>query len=225
MHIQPLQRSDCIYKCVCIADVLVQNMYRLHRITTHIFMPEAVIDMSSIPTAGTCVCGKHGTKKCSVCWTIYCSVECQRADWSHHKPVCAPTHRGVRVCTDAELDRGHRKACTKLSLFEHQVTRYYKGKDVEPEIKVGTHPDLPRVMTTEWLAGMAAWKDKAVEEMMLQIATGDLKFSVSDIGSVQAVVMLNGKSTRVELYLPDQKRARSWAIIMEPLANSPWEPF
>jgi len=201
-------------------------VYRLHRITTRLVISASVIDMSSIPTAGTCAkCGLHGTKKCTVCDTIYCSKECQRADWSHHKTVCAPTHRGVRVCTDAELDRGYRKACTKLALFEHQVKQYYKGKAEEPEIKVGTHPDLPRVMSSEWLAGMSAWKDRAVEEMMLQIANGDLKFSVSRIGSVQAVVMLNGKSTRCELYLPDHKRSMSWAIVMEPLANRPGEPF
>ena len=53
----------------------------------------------------------------------------------------------------------------------------------------------------------------------------DFKFIVNRIGGVQAVLMLNGKRTRVELYLPEPTRARAWTILMEPLAISPDEQF
>ena len=34
-------------------------------------------------------CGKKAEKRCSTCGDVfYCSVECQRSDWSTHKKVC-----------------------------------------------------------------------------------------------------------------------------------------
>ena len=34
-------------------------------------------------------CSKEGTKKCSRCHTVYyCSLECQKSHWKHHKLVC-----------------------------------------------------------------------------------------------------------------------------------------
>jgi len=34
-------------------------------------------------------CGKEAEKRCSTCGDVfYCSVECQRSDWSTHKKVC-----------------------------------------------------------------------------------------------------------------------------------------
>ena len=36
-----------------------------------------------------CICGKPADKKCSRCkFKSYCSVECQRQDFPHHKKVC-----------------------------------------------------------------------------------------------------------------------------------------
>ena len=80
-------------------------------------------------------------------------------------------------------------------------------------------------MSTDWMSGMAAWEGKAIEKLMQHIANADFKFKVNRIGGVQAVLMLNGKRTRVELYLPEPTRARAWTILMEPLAISPDEQF
>ena len=34
-------------------------------------------------------CGKEAEKRCSTCGEVYyCSVKCQRNDWSSHKKVC-----------------------------------------------------------------------------------------------------------------------------------------
>ncbi len=36
-----------------------------------------------------CICGKNATKKCSNCKNAhYCSKECQKDDWNHHKIDC-----------------------------------------------------------------------------------------------------------------------------------------
>ena len=36
-----------------------------------------------------CVCGQPSQFECSSCEQRgYCSLECQRRDWSQHKPVC-----------------------------------------------------------------------------------------------------------------------------------------
>ena len=49
------------------------------------------------PVLKCAVCGKTGSgdkqekplKSCSQCKSIfYCSVDCQRADWKEHKPIC-----------------------------------------------------------------------------------------------------------------------------------------
>ena len=145
--------------------------------------------------------------------------------WKQHKPVCKPNHRPVLQPTDDDINRAYRKATTKLSLFQTQIKKYRRGVDDPPEIRVGTHPDLERVMSTDWMSGMAAWEGKATEELLQHIANADFKFKVNRIGGVQAVLMLNGKRTRVELYLPEPTRARAWMILMEPLAVSPDEQF
>ena len=182
--------------------------------------------MSSLPIAGPCsVCGNHARKKCSVCYKLYCSSGCQRQDWKQHKPVCKPKHKAVLQPTDDDIKRVYRKATTKLSLFESQIKKYLLGIDDPPQILFSTHPDLQRVMSTNWMSGMAAWEEKANEELMQHIANADFKFKVNRIGGVQTVLMLNGKRTRVELYLPEPTRARAWTILMEPLATSPDEQF
>ena len=182
--------------------------------------------MSSLPIAGPCsLCGNHARKTCSVCYKLYCSSGCQRQDWKQHKPVCKPKHRAVLQPTDDDINRAYRKATTKLSLIETQIKNYRRSKDDLPEIRVSTHPDLERVMSTDWISGMENWEGKATEELLQHIANADFKFIVNRIGGVQAVLMLNGKRTRVELYLPEPTRARAWTILMEPLAISPDEQF
>lgn len=35
-------------------------------------------------------CNKIGTKKCAGCFVeLYCSIECQKADWKMHKLICS----------------------------------------------------------------------------------------------------------------------------------------
>ena len=42
-------------------------------------------------------CGKKGKKKCAKCeCAIYCGVDCQKADWKHHKPEC----KLLRLCRE-----------------------------------------------------------------------------------------------------------------------------
>ena len=139
--------------------------------------------------------------------------------------MCKPKHRAVLQPTDDDINRAYCKATTKLLLIETQIKKYRRGKDDPQEIRVSTHPDLERVMSTDWMSGMAAWEGKATEELTQRIANADFKFKVNRIGGVQAVLMLNGTRTRVELYLPEPTRARAWTILMEPLAISPDEQY
>ncbi|KAJ7783495.1 hypothetical protein DFH07DRAFT_727660 [Mycena maculata] len=46
-------------------------------------------------------------KRCSRCKkTVYCSVECQRADWKSHKPLCTPVGTIIRgMILACESDR------------------------------------------------------------------------------------------------------------------------
>ena len=74
------------------------------------------------------------------------------------------------------------RTTTKLSLIETQIKKYRRGKDDPPEIRASTHPDLERVMSTDWMSGMAAWEEKATEELMQHIANADFKFKVNRIG-------------------------------------------
>ena len=123
--------------------------------------------------------------------------------------------------TDDDIDRSHRKATIRLSLFEKQMKAYRRGKQGPPEIDVGFHPGLQRMMTAEWLEGMHAWSNTSIPELTQKLADGEVEFQVDRIGGVKTVLELNGKTTRVELYMPDKTNARSWRIVMEPLAYSP----
>ncbi len=127
--------------------------------------------------------------------------------------------------TESEIDRACRKANNKVLLFEAQIKKYRQGKDGGPEIMVGTHPDLPRVMCIDWMAGMAAWKENAIQELSVKMSLNAVRFAVDGIGGVKTVLLLNGKHTRVELFLPDHRQPRNWTIILEPLASSREELF
>ena len=63
--------------------------------------------------------------------------------------------------TESEIDRACRKANNKVLLFEAQIKKYRQGKDGGPEIMVGTHPDLPRVMCIDWMAGNVLGKSNS----------------------------------------------------------------
>ena len=109
--------------------------------------------VSSLPLAGPCnVCGKHTRKKCSVCWQLYCSADCQKQDWGEHKSACQPFCRGVSMPTDNDIDRAHRKAKVLLSMFWKQIKDCRRGKADPPQIRIDTHVDLGTVMSTEWMA-------------------------------------------------------------------------
>ena len=103
-------------------------------------------------------------------------------------------------------------------MFDAQILEYRIGAHEQPAIYIGTHPDLHRTMPADWLAAMNEWKATAHDELVHMIAEGKIKWSVSMIGSVQTVVKLNHRNTRLHLYLPDKKgNPRSWKIVMEPL--------
>jgi len=63
-------------------------------------LPVKAADSSVTSDTGCSRCGKPSTAFCSRCWSEavaahrkkvwYCSRECQKADWSRHKPDCVP---------------------------------------------------------------------------------------------------------------------------------------
>jgi len=44
--------------------------------------------MSAHDNRKKCICGNQASKKCSICEKIYCSRDCQVADWKDHKNEC-----------------------------------------------------------------------------------------------------------------------------------------
>ena len=184
--------------------------------------------MSSIPVAGPCsVCGSPNPshRRCTVCYKPYCSKECQKADWKEHKKFCAPTHRGVSLVTDDDLERGVRKATHKLEMFNAQLLMHRIAHDAGPTFFIGSHPDLQRVMSRSWLDSMELWLPGAKAELLEGLADCTIKFEVTRIGGVQSIAVLNGKNTRLFLYLEDSNKKREWTVIVEPLADGVDEPF
>ena len=73
----------------------------------------------SVRLTYVCVtCGKDAPKKCSICENAhYCSVECQRANWKRHKPICDEQSRFVDLRRPVKklLVTHHSKICAHLS--------------------------------------------------------------------------------------------------------------
>ena len=178
--------------------------------------------MSRLPLVGPCsVCGAANPKhrRCQKCGRPYCSKECQKADWKEHKKYCEPTYRGANFVTEDAVAAERRKATRNLEMFEAQMMLYVGGGAAAPIFRVGTHPDLPRAMSCDWLASMEAWEHAATAELMEGVASFKIRFTVTRVGGVVTEAVLNGKSTRLSLYLSDKKRMNEWTIIMEPLAK------
>ena len=110
-------------------------------------------------------------------------------------------------------------------MFESQVVACTRGAGESPSLCIGTHPDLPWIMSRTWLDDMANWVEPAKLELLNGIANRSIKFKVTRIGSVMREVLLKGKNTRVVLYLPDHSQPRDWQIVLEPIANAPDQPF
>ena len=110
-------------------------------------------------------------------------------------------------------------------MFESQVAACTKGAGESPSLRIGTHSDLPRIMSRTWLDARANWIEPAKLELLDGIPYRNIKFKVIRIGSVMTKVLLNGKNTRVVLYLHDHSQPRDWQIVLEPIAYVPDEPF
>ena len=110
-------------------------------------------------------------------------------------------------------------------MFESQVAACTKGAGKSPSLRIGTHSDLPRIMSRTWLDAMANVIEPAKLELLDGIANCGIKLTVNHIGSVMTEVLLNGKNTRVVLYLQDHSQPRDWQIVLEPTANAPDQPF
>ena len=126
-------------------------------------------------------------------------------------------HRGVSSPTEEDLERAVRKATAKLAKFEAQVALFnYLSKD-SPMIEICTHPDLHRVMSTEWLDAMGNWIEQARVELVEGLSNWSIRFHVTHIGGVMTAHVLNKKETGIFLYQKDKRQHREWQIVLEPL--------
>ena len=52
----------------------------------------------------TCKCGAAADNKCGACQlALYCSAQCQRDDWSDHKPICAQAKLAAKAGLDLPM--------------------------------------------------------------------------------------------------------------------------
>ena len=128
-------------------------------------------------------------------------------------------HRGVSCPTEEDIERAVRKATAKLAKFEAQVALFnYFSKD-SPMIEICTHPDLDRVMSTEWLDAMDNWIEQARVELVEGLTNWSIRFHVTNIGGVLTAHVLNKKETGIFLYQKDKRQHREWQIVLEPLQS------
>ena len=128
-------------------------------------------------------------------------------------------HRGVSCPTEEDIERAVRKATAKLAKFEAQVALFnYFSKD-SPMIEICTHPDLDRVMSTEWLDAMGNWIEQARVELVEGLSNWSIRFHVTHIGGVMTAHVLNKKETGIFLYQKDKRQHREWQIVLEPLQS------
>ncbi|XP_075468070.1 tudor domain-containing protein 1 isoform X2 [Ascaphus truei] len=71
-------------------------------------------------------CGLHGSRRCSHCkQTYYCSVECQRKDWSVHSVICKPVTPEQQNRSKSPSDVGERNICPKVEYSPVGNTKTY----------------------------------------------------------------------------------------------------
>lgn len=72
-------------------------------------------------------------KKCSRCRAVfYCDEQCQRTNWTEHKPYCKEIHAmetKVEAATDALISFGKRKG---IDYFEEEIGRLYGYLEARP---------------------------------------------------------------------------------------------
>ena len=95
------------------------------------------------------------------------------------------------------------------------------GRGSGPDLELVAHPDLSRVMCSEWLGAMENWFGNAQEQLLQCISNRSVEFGISRFGGCMWEGELSGKMTRVQLH----KRSTHWTIILEPLAHYPDESF
>lgn len=95
-------------------------------------------------------CGKEAEKRCSTCGDVfYCSVECQRSDWSMHKKVCGGGYvfkvknRHIKSSPRSSQEVGPAPNITSSSEFD--FVAYFDNKHGEQNLVVwdfdkSTHP-------------------------------------------------------------------------------------
>ena len=84
-------------------------------------------------------------------------------------------------------------------------------------IEICTHPDLHRVMSTEWLDAMGNWIEQARVELVEGLSNWSIRFHVTHIGGVLTAHVLNKKETGIFLYQKDKRQHKEWQIVLEPL--------
>ncbi len=59
-------------------------------------VPPTRITYETRPRPSCRNCGRYATKRCGACKAPYCSRECQKQEWQHHRPRCEAQSRAIR---------------------------------------------------------------------------------------------------------------------------------
>ena len=107
--IHSIMNSEPLYNCTEVNEIRIPKLFWLITITSlrkwcnrgtlrklHSYVPRdkllpafAMDDSLTTASRRCVICASPAKKKCAGCrWMRYCSVSCQRQDWTRHKPQC-----------------------------------------------------------------------------------------------------------------------------------------
>ena len=92
----------------------------------------------ALNTCRYCKCCVHHMQKCIRCWARYCSLDCMRADWNHHKNYCRTITDSLNIAADngqrserARIKLGRfwekdhfQRTYAMVSQYEYELTRH-----------------------------------------------------------------------------------------------------